>query len=298
MTPQTLGTRPTGTASCDVALPASPAGSESFKQFKVSGAPAERWLEAKPPDRSIADFYRHHGYKSLLHRCIHWKNAVSILKTGNLAPFGSYQDQLPGFAGHADPTFVYFRATRLEQSPDSIQCHSCRWGSDGRENGKEWGDLNQITFIHDLAVLDCQPFYTGSRYGEPTADTFSTVFFRPFANPLTTKVTHREILVQGKVSNRSLMAIWVHHSRRDEFLTRFKQAGVDTVDGLPLAEFVNPEKPLPSRLDPNDKSPALNPILALAFKKALASFSTKTGRCLPVSGDQPGGSGPAEQNDT
>ena len=246
---------------------------------------------------NIADFYRHHGYKSLKHHCIHWENAVSILKTGNLAPYGSYQNQLPGCGSHGNPSFVYFRATSLEQSPDSIQFHSCRGGSNGKDGGKEWGDLNQISFIHDLSVLDCQPFYTGSMYGEPTADTFSTVFFRPYDNPLTATITHREILVLGKVSNRSLTAIWVHHSRRDEFLARFRQSGVETIDGLPLAEFINPDKPLPSRLNPDEKSQALNPVLTIAFKQASASLATAGDHSLSVTGDQLSRPGSPEQND-
>ena len=126
------------------------------------------------------------------------------------------------------------------------------------------GDLELITFVYDLSVLDSYPLYTASRYGIPTPDSFSTVSFLRRPCPLTKKVTFREILVLNRVSNRSLTAIWVYPSRRDEFLAKFKQAGIDTVDGLPLADFINPDKPLPSRLPTNFRSPLLkaNDILA------------------------------------
>ena len=246
ITPEAKPASPRPTA----AAPSSP-GTGHLKQFKVADASAQQQLDVKPANMSIADFYRHHGYNTLVHRCIHWQNAVSILKTGELAPLGSYKNQLTGMSCDEDKdSFVYFRADRREQSGDSPMAHSC-----GVHRGE--GDLEQITFVHDLSVLDSYPMYTGSRYGNPTPDSFSTVFFLPFPCPLTKKVTYREILVLKRVSNHSLTAIWVHPSRRDEFLAKFKQAGVDTVDGLPLADFINPDKPLPSRLPPNFKSPLL-----------------------------------------
>ena len=219
----------------------------NLKQLHVTVAPTGERPTTKPADMSIADFYRCHGYKTLVHRCVIWQNAVSILKTGNLAPFGSYKDQLPGFGGCADENFVYFRASTREQTSDSKSDHSIFTG-----------DCEQITFVHDLSVLDNYPMYTGSRYGNPTPETFSTVSSLPLRRPLTAKVTYREILVQHKISNRSLTAIWVYPSRREEFLARFMQAGIDTVDGLPLADFINPDKPLPGRLTANDRSPLLD----------------------------------------
>ena len=246
MTPITPEARPASPQPDDVTAPPG-----TLKQFKVADAPALQKLNVKPANMSIADFYRHHGYNTLVHRCIHWQNAVSILKTGELAPLGSYKNQLTGLSCDEDKdSFVYFRADSREQPGDSPLTHSC-----GVHCGE--GDLEQVTFVHDLSVLDSYPMFTGSRYGNPTPDSFSTVFFLPYPCPLTEKVTYREILVLNRVSNRSLTAIWVHPSRRDEFLAKFEQAGVDTVDGLPLADFINPDKPLPSRLPPNFRSPLL-----------------------------------------
>ena len=247
MTPVTPEARP---ASSPPAASSSP-DTGHLKQFKVADAPPQQKLKVKPANMSIADFYRHHGYKTLVHRCIHWQNAVSILKTGELAPMGSYKNQLPGLScDDGKDSFVYFNANRREQSWDSPLAHSC-----GIHRGE--GDLEMVTFVHDLSVLDSYPMFTGSRYGNFTPESFSTVCFLPLPGPLTKKATFREILVLKSVSNRSLTAIWVHPSRRDEFLARFKQAGVDTVDGLPLADFINPDKPLPSRLPPNFRSPLL-----------------------------------------
>ena len=247
MTPVTLEARPASPQPHDATAPSSPG---TLKQFKVADAPAQQKLTVKPANMSIADFYRHHGYKTLVHRCIHWQNAVSILKTGELAPLGSYKNQLTGMScDDAKDGCVYFRADSSEQSVDSAMAHSIkRWGE---------GDLELITFVYDLSVLDSYPMYTASRYGIPTHDSFSTVPFLRLPCPLTRKATFREILVLNRVSNRSLTAIWVHPSRRDAFLAKFKQAGVDTVDGLPLADFINPDKPLPSRLPPNFRSPLL-----------------------------------------
>ena len=248
MAPITPEARPASPQPDDATAPSSPG---TLKQFKVADAPAQQKLTVKPANMSIADFYRHHGYKTLVHCCIHWQNAVSILKTGELATLGSHKNQLPGMScDEVKDGFVYFRADSREQSGDSSLAHS-----NGMHRGE--GNLEQITFVHDLAVLDSYPMYTGSRYGHPTPDSFSTVFFLPLPCPLSKKVTDREILVLNRVSNRSLTAIWVHPSRRDEFLAKFKQDGVDTVDGLPLGDFINPDQPLPSRLPPNFRSPLL-----------------------------------------
>ena len=258
MTPVTLEARPTSPP----AAPSSP-GTGQLKQFKVADAPATQKLKVKPATMPIADFYRHHGYNTLVHRCIHWQNAVSILKTGELAPMGSYKNQFPGMScEEGKANFVYFRADSREQSDDSAMSHSV--------SGCGGGDLELITFVYDLSVLDSYPMYTASRYGIPTPDSFSTVFFLRHPCPLTEKVTFREILVLNRVSNRSLTAIWVYPSRRDEFLAKFKQAGIDTVDGLPLADFINPDKPLPSRLPPNFRSPFLKANDILAGNRASA----------------------------
>ena len=229
-------------------------GTGNLNQFAVSIDQARQQLNTKPTDMSIADFYRQHGYKTLVHRCVRWKNAVSILKTGNLAPYGSYKGQLPGMFTWADKAFVYFDASRRQQSsPESLIHHNFYVPRDEAEDGEDV----VISFVHDLSVLDNYPFYTGSSFGEPTPDTFSTVPSVPCTSPLTAKATGAEILVMPKVSNHSLTAIWVPTHRRAEFIARFRQAGIDTIDGLPLADFINPFRPLPSRLTANDRSPLL-----------------------------------------
>ena len=234
------------------ALPALSTG--SLNQFAVSVDQARQQLNTKPTDMSIADFYRQHGYKTLVHRCVRWKNSVSILKTGNLAPYGSSKGQLRGMFDWGDKAFVYFDACRGQQTPSFALVHDNWHVSD---DDAEYGEDVAVSFVYDLSVLDNYPFYTGSSFGEPTPDTFSTVPSVPCTSPLTAKATGAEILVMPKVSNHSLTAIWVPTDRRAEFIARFKLAGIDTIDGLPLADFINPVRPLPSRLTANDRSPLL-----------------------------------------
>ena len=246
------GAGPAGLLPDAPALPAQNTG--NLKQYEVCAPEAEQDLYVKPADMSIADFYRHHGYKTLVHRCIHWKNAVSILKTGNLAPYGSYKGQLSGMLRRADKAFVYFYPSRNEQSPHP-EVDDSKWYID--DDDDEDDDL-VISFVHDLSVLDNYPFYTGSDFGKPVPDTFSTVPSLPCTSPLTVKVTSSEILAMSKIPNRSLTAIWVPTARRRQFIAKLRQAGIDTVDGLPLVDFINPDKPLPSRLTVKDRSPLLD----------------------------------------
>lgn len=213
--------------------------------FKVSSLRELQPLQIKPTDMTISDFYKSHGKKCLTHFSLHLVNTVSILQTGNLAPYESYNNQKAGAACHGNSQYVYFWGNNFEQSPESINYHSNSYFSVA---DKEWGSLDKVTFVHDLSVLDRQPFYTGSMYGQRTKKSFSTVPSVQTGNLLSAQVLSNEILVKGKVSNDSLMAIWVHKYMKDYFLEKFKQEGFEKIHDLPLADFINPEIPYPVKL--------------------------------------------------
>lgn len=209
----------------------------NWSQWEVSNISNVESLIIKPENMKISDFYKAHGMKCLVHYTCHFQNAVSILKTGNLAPYGSYQDQIAGVGHRADQKYVYFWPEHYENSPKSVQFHSSRYSV---RDGVVSGSLNRISFVFDLNILDKYPFYTGSMHGILAKNSFSTDPDVKTGNPLSNSVLATEVLIRGKVSTESLVAIWIHESKKEYFLGEFKKHGIEKINGQLLSILINP----------------------------------------------------------
>ena len=77
-------------------------------------------------------------------------------------------------------------------------------------------------------------------YGIPTGDSFSTDPNFQSNNPLAKSMISSEVLINGKVSNDSLISVWVHVSRKEGFLEELKKQGVEMINCQNLDKIVNP----------------------------------------------------------
>lgn len=183
-----------------------------------------------------------HGYKCLTH-CTQKEKVLSILKSGYLFT----GDKVPypptgcGLGANRSEE-LFFDISKKRESPDSIQFHSIyTYGT--LENGGEFGDLEAITLIFQLSVLDNTKFHissSGWKYGAfDIASDYRYNMPKDRLISLMQQDTCGEVVLYESVSIDHLIGIWVHPTKKIQAIDYFKQNHITSVNNILIEDFLN-----------------------------------------------------------